>query len=312
MLLGDMQMIDFSRSTFTWKSHPCTPDPHYRWQGGFVGEPGQVYHVRFMLDARCALQHPDRAEPLELFLGSPCRSEYTIARRNLFQVPSAEWRMAFSRACQVTIGASVGDVEEMSPRPLTEVFADHTIDIRQVAAPRRLADAADIAAATLDGCLLNGISSYRDQDTGCMVTVEYPVNVMNLNVNAVFMCCKFMLPHMISQGSGSIINISSGAATGSSVQSSAYSTSKAALEIFSLVLAKEVGPQGISVVAYRPGRIKTEGAVYVNPKDTDWSPWGDLHSCGPSIMWLAQQTPETFTGQVVDRADFGKTWGSNG
>lgn len=181
MLLGDMQMIDFSRSTFTWKSHPCTPDPHYRWQGGFVGEPGQVYHVRFTLDARCAVQHPDRAEPLELFLGSPCRSEYTIARRNLFQVPSTEWRMAFSRACQVTIGASVDDVEEVSPRPLTEVFADHTIDIRQVAAPRRLADAADIAAATLDGCLLNGISSYRDQDTGCMVTVEYPVNVMNLN-----------------------------------------------------------------------------------------------------------------------------------
>ena len=147
-------------------------------------------------------------------------------------------------------------------------------------------------------------------------TMDIPVyrwyNVMNLNVNAVFMCCKFMLPHMISQGSGSIINVSSGAATGSSVQSSAYSTSKAALEIFSVVLAREVGPQGISVVAYRPGRIKTEGAVYVNPKDTDWSPWGDLHSCGPSIIWLAQQTPETFTGQVVDRADFGKTWGLNG
>ena len=153
-------MIDFSRSTFTWKSHPWTPDPHYRWQGGFVGEPGQVYHVRFTLEARCALQHPDRAEPLELFLGSPCRSEYTIARRNLFQVPSGE---------------------EVSPRSLTEVFADHTVDIRQVAAPRRLVDAADISAATLDGCLLNGISSYRDEETGCLVTVEYPVNVMNLN-----------------------------------------------------------------------------------------------------------------------------------
>ena len=175
-------MIDFSRSTFTWKSHPWAPDPHYRWPGGFVGEPGQAYHVRFTLDARCAVQHPDRAEPLELFLGSPCRSEYTIARRNLFQVPSGEWRMAFSRACQVSIGASVDEVAKVSPRHLSEVFSDHTIHIREIAAPRRLVDAADIAAATLDGCRLNGISSYRDEATGCAVTVEYPVNVMNLNV----------------------------------------------------------------------------------------------------------------------------------
>ena len=35
-------MIDFSRSTFTWKSQPWQPDPYYRYTGGFVGTPGQV------------------------------------------------------------------------------------------------------------------------------------------------------------------------------------------------------------------------------------------------------------------------------
>ena len=45
-------MIDFSRSTFTWHNHPWTPDPYYRYAGGFVGEPGQVYHVRFGLGSQ--------------------------------------------------------------------------------------------------------------------------------------------------------------------------------------------------------------------------------------------------------------------
>ena len=49
-------MIDFSRSTFTWHTHPWTPDPYYRYAGGFVGEPGQVYHVRFGLEASCEIR----------------------------------------------------------------------------------------------------------------------------------------------------------------------------------------------------------------------------------------------------------------
>ena len=35
-------MIDFSRSTFTWHAQPWTPDPYYRYAGGFVGKYGQV------------------------------------------------------------------------------------------------------------------------------------------------------------------------------------------------------------------------------------------------------------------------------
>ena len=52
-------MIDFSRSTFTWHTHPWSPDPYYRYAGGFVGEPGQVYHVRFGLEASCQIIRDD-------------------------------------------------------------------------------------------------------------------------------------------------------------------------------------------------------------------------------------------------------------
>ena len=87
-------MINFPRSSFTWKAHPWKPDPFYKWTGGFVGGHGQAYHVRFTLEARCVLRDGDGAELAELFLGAPCRSEYTIASENLFQIPSGEWRMA--------------------------------------------------------------------------------------------------------------------------------------------------------------------------------------------------------------------------
>ncbi len=85
-------MINFPRSTFTWKSHPWRPDPFFKWPG-FVGRYGQSYHVRFNLEARCEVTEEASGKSAELFLGAPCRTEYTIARRNLFQIPSGEWRL---------------------------------------------------------------------------------------------------------------------------------------------------------------------------------------------------------------------------
>lgn len=174
-------MLDFTRSTFTWTSHPWTPDPHYRWDGGFVGTHGQVYHVRFTLQSRCVVQPPS-GEAVELFLGSPCRSEYTIADRNMFQVPGGEWRMAFSHTHKVPIAASLDDVSAPLPAPLSEVFASHTIDLRSYKGFDVLTHSGDIAGATLGGRILSGSSTWTDEASGCEITLEFPVNVMNLNV----------------------------------------------------------------------------------------------------------------------------------
>lgn len=157
--------------------------------------------------------------------------------------------------------------------------------------------------------LVNNAGGSSSQATILDIPVYRWLNVMNLNVNAVFLCCKFALPHIIRQSAGSIINVSSGAAVSNNPRMAAYNTSKAAMERLSLTLAEEVREHNISVVAYRPGRVKTEGAEYVFGKDFNWEGWGDIHACGPSTVWLAQQTAKTFTGQVVDRDNFGKTWG---
>ena len=175
-------MINYARSTFTWESHPWQPDRHYKWAGGFVGEPGQTYHVRFTLQASCSVQHPDAAEPVEIFLGSPCRSEYTIARRNLIQIPNGEWRMAFSPSHKIDIASSLDDIAPTAATGLQDAFSGHTIDIRRHDDATDLHDAESVYKATLANDVLSARSTYLDQDTGCQVTLEYPVNVMNLNV----------------------------------------------------------------------------------------------------------------------------------
>ena len=96
-------MVNFPHSTFTWKSRPIAADPHYK-RTGFVGTPGQVHHVRFNLEARCEIRESIGGKKWECFLGAPCRTEYTIAERNLFQVPSNEWRIAVSRDSEVSSG----------------------------------------------------------------------------------------------------------------------------------------------------------------------------------------------------------------
>ena len=79
--------------------------------------------------------------------------------------------------------------------------------------------------------------------------------------------------------------------------------------MMTLGLAQELEEHNIAVNALNPGGIKTEGAVLVRPADFDWTGWEPPEVVGEASAWLAIQNAKTFTGQVVDRAEFGKTWG---
>ena len=175
-------MINFPHSTFTWKAPAWTPDPFYKYAGGFVGRPGQAYHVRFNLEAKCEVRDETSGHVAELFLGAPCRTEYTIASRNLFQVPSSEFRMPFSRRSRLNIAKGPsGEKEKVSARQLSEKYQDYKIDIREYADPTELTDARQIVTATLENDLLNARSTYRDSERGLAISVEYPVNLINLS-----------------------------------------------------------------------------------------------------------------------------------
>ena len=130
-----------------------------------------------------------------------------------------------------------------------------------------------------------------------------------VNVRAPLLLCKFALPGMVARRSGSIFCITSGAARGYRPGRVGYSMSKAALERMFLSLAEEVRSAQIAVNVLSPGRVDT----WMNRRG-DWPgtahiPMAQPEAIIPAAVWLAQQTAASFTGQVVERADFGVTWG---
>lgn len=141
------------------------------------------------------------------------------------------------------------------------------------------------------------------------ITIRQWDQVLELNLRTVVLCCKAILPVMIRQKHGHIIKMSSGAAVGNNPSRVAYSTAKAALERLTLSLAEEVREHNLAVNAYRPSGIFTEAMEFSDAIGVDRSMLEPPSAVGPSTVWLAKQTASTFTGQIVSRRDFGKTWG---
>ncbi len=93
-------------------------------------------------------------------------------------------------------------------------------------------------------------------------TLEFPESafdkIMQVNVQSVLELTKLVQPSMKARGGGSIVNISSIAGLTPDAGLGMYSVSKAALNMLTKVLAKELGSDGIRVNAVCPGLIKTK------------------------------------------------------
>lgn len=81
--------------------------------------------------------------------------------------------------------------------------------------------------------------------------------VINVNLNGLYYCCKYVVPLMREQCYGKIINLSSFSANGNAGQTN-YSASKAAVEGFTRSLAKESARKNITVNAIAPAHIDTD------------------------------------------------------
>jgi len=92
---------------------------------------------------------------------------------------------------------------------------------------------------------------------------------MNVNVKGIWQCCKAVLPTMKKQQSGSIINISSLAATYGMPNGLHYTTSKAAVIGATRGLARELGRYNIRVNAVAPNVVNTDatGEVFQDKRD---------------------------------------------
>ena len=133
------------------------------------------------------------------------------------------------------------------------------------------------------------------------------------NIRSLLVLCQSVLPHMMRQGGGSIINISSGGAEHASTPYlppgfAIYAMAKAAMERFTTASAPELAERGVAINALRPGAVKTELAVHELGEDNDWSSWTTPDAVVPAVVFLAAERGDGFTGRIVDSPRFGKDW----
>lgn len=122
--------------------------------------------------------------------------------------------------------------------------------------------------------------------------------VMNVNLRGTFFCTKAVLPQMVEKRSGAIINLSSILAT--TVKFSIpYGATKAAIERFTLGLAKEMKKFNIAVNALRPDFTVTEAVETFLP-EVDTSEWQRPEMWGRYTALVAAQDAESLTGRILD------------
>jgi 3-oxoacyl-[acyl-carrier protein] reductase len=136
--------------------------------------------------------------------------------------------------------------------------------------------------------------------------------VINTNVKGVFLFTKQVLPHMLAQKSGNIVNISSGAGEKHQrmrrVRSLPYNVSKFAIEGFNNVLASSTTGTGVNVNALKPGPLRTAFHAGTPPEilremeQRTGMPGPDYVT--PVALYLATLAPGELNGESIDVA----TW----
>ncbi len=130
--------------------------------------------------------------------------------------------------------------------------------------------------------------------------------MMNVNLNSVFYMCKEIVPLMIKNKCGKIINISSmWGICGASCEVH-YSASKAAVIGFTKALAQELGPSNIQVNCIAPGVIDTKMNACFSDEDIEalksQTPLGRIgkpSDISELISFLASDKADFITGQII-------------
>ncbi len=148
--------------------------------------------------------------------------------------------------------------------------------------------------------------------TGMNTTVsEYPIEewnkVINLNLNAVFYCCKAVVPFMVKNNYGRIVNIASIAGKEGNPNASAYSTSKAGVIGLTKSLGKELALKNIAVNCVTPAAAKTRIFDQMTEEHINYmlskiprNKFAKVEELSSLVAWLASEENSFSTAAVFD------------
>jgi NAD(P)-dependent dehydrogenase (short-subunit alcohol dehydrogenase family) len=157
----------------------------------------------------------------------------------------------------------------------------------------------------------------RSQTPAEDVTDEHWLNVIDVNLNGLFWCCRAFGKTMLAAGRGSIINIGSmsGFIVNKPQQQAYYNASKAAVHHLTKSLAAEWGARGVRVNAVAPTYINTLLTAHAKTNEAMMGAWidgtpmarmGEPDEIAAVVLFLASDASSLLTGSIV-LADGGYT-----
>ena len=124
--------------------------------------------------------------------------------------------------------------------------------------------------------------------------------LLGVNLRGPFLLARAVVPHMKRRGTGSIVNVSSRAATVGSAGEAAYCASKFGLEGLSRAMARDVEGYGIAVNTITPGVPVHTAMSETTYDDANRKVWKDPEVITEAFVHLALQTPAGVHDQYVD------------
>ena len=184
------------------------------------------------------------------------------------------------------------------------VFAK-MVDIRDDEGSKKVIDEIAEGSDKID-ILVNNAGIIRDNILGLMTNEELS-EVLSTNVTGVFNVLRSIIPYMISQKSGRIINISSVAGEKGGRGQTNYAASKGAINALTKALAVELAPRNILVNCVAPGVIDTEMTEVIKKEAGDvvksrilLGRFGQPEDVANVVLFFASSLSDYVTGQVLN------------
>lgn len=140
---------------------------------------------------------------------------------------------------------------------------------------------------------------------------DYPIDawkqVIDINLTGTFLCCRAIVPQMLRQNYGRIVNIASIAGKEGNPQASAYSASKAGVIALTKSLGKETATKNIAINCITPAAAKTRIFDQITKEFVEFMlsriPRGrflELDEISSMVAWLVSEENSFTTGAVFD------------